>query len=297
MNGTGASTAALRAQAEAAANALPPLTLSAGPAALNFGHGAHGLRRPGSGEDFWQYRLAHQGDTAAAIDWRRSARGDLQFVRDRERQVARRATFWIGRGAGMGYAGQGTAPGGARESKLDRARLIALALSLSMIRAGERVGMLGAQAGTGAVQASRMTETLARLLPLPSEIDSPDPTSLRRGQAIILMDDFLYQDKALDAFLHAVSGIGSGGIMLQILHPDEEDFPFEGAIRFETQGGLTHQTRDANGLRDAYRTRLSLRRTALAEMAAQAGFIFGTHHLGQPVSQALIWAHGALTAR
>ena len=54
-------------------------------------------------------------------------------------------------------------------------RLIALALSLSMIRAGERVGMLGAQAGTGAVQASRMTETLARLLPLPSDLDSPDP--------------------------------------------------------------------------------------------------------------------------
>ena len=74
----------LRAGAEAASAALPALMLSAERLAASLTAGAHGQRRAGTGEDFWQYRPATQGDTARSIDWRRSARSDGQFVRDRE---------------------------------------------------------------------------------------------------------------------------------------------------------------------------------------------------------------------
>lgn len=283
----------LRARAEAASAVLPPLQLARGPVAATVAPGGHGLRRPGQGEDFWQYRPAHEADTARSIDWRRSARGDAQFVRDRERQTARSAAIWIGSGAGMGYAGQ--KPGG--ERKFDRAKLLGLSLALSLIRAGERVALLGQKPGGGAVQAERLSHDLAGLPLSRLDLDAPDAAAVRSGRIAILIDDFLFENNELISFLDAVSGLGSGGVMLQVLHPDEEDFPFGGAVRFETAGGIRHATRDAEGLRDAYRNRLEARREALARMAGQAGFVFGTHDLGRPPSEALIWLHGVLSAR
>ncbi|MBA4489453.1 DUF58 domain-containing protein [Paracoccus sp. S1E-3] len=284
--------AELRARAEAAAAALPPLVLARGPIAATVAPGGHGLRRPGHGEDFWQYRLAHEGDTASAIDWRRSARGDSRFVRDRERQTARTAAIWLGRGAGMNYAGQ---QGG--ETKLDRSRLIALSLSLSLIRAGERVALLGDNPGSGAAQAAKLSAGIAALTPLVQDADAPPAAAVRTGQVVLMIDDFLNDLSALEVFARRVAELGASGVLLQVLQPDEESFPFDGAIRFETAGGLHHDTRDAGGLRTAYLARLEERRMALGRMARQAGMVFGTHDLGRPVSEAMIWLHGVLAAR
>ncbi|MFV0410694.1 MAG: DUF58 domain-containing protein [Paracoccus sp. (in: a-proteobacteria)] len=291
--------AILRARAEAAAAALPPLLLARGSVTMTATPGGHGLRRPGVGEDFWQYRPAHAGDSARSIDWRRSARGDSEFIRDRERQTMRSAAIWVGRGAGMGYGGQRMGRGAKAEgeTKSDRARLIALALGLSLIRAGERVGMLGEPPGSGAAQAENLSLALARPDLLREDDDQPDPAAIRPGQAVVLIDDFLSNDNALNEFLKLVSSGGGEGAMLQVLHPDEEEFPFSGAVRFESAGGRIHETRDAHGLRAAYLARLEARRTALAQAARQAGFVFGTHDLAHPVSDALIWLHGVLSAR
>lgn len=294
MNNTVASRAALlRARAEEAAGALPPLILTPRPVTANAALGEHGLRRPGTGEDFWQYRPASTDDSPARIDWRRSARGDLTFVRDRERQTSRTATLWLGRGAGMGYSGQ--VPGD--ETKLDRGRLIALSLALSMLRGGERVAMLGETPGSGMIQAEKLSFTLAAAEPLPTDDDSPESSKIQSGQTYILIDDFLHENNNLNVFLGSVSDAGANGIMLQILHPDEETFPFAGAVRFETPGGLCHETRDAEGLWRSYQARLQERRSALATLALRSNFIFGTHDLSRPASGALIWLYGVLAGR
>ncbi|MEZ5724710.1 MAG: DUF58 domain-containing protein [Paracoccaceae bacterium] len=285
--------AVLRARAEAASAALPPLVLARGRVAPVVAPGGHGLRRPGTGEDFWQYRPAHEGDTAATIDWRRSARGDSQFVRDRERQTARTAAIWVGRGAGMGYRGQSEKG----ESKFERARMIGLSLALSMIRAGERVALLGEQAGAGAAQAEKICFAIGSIELLSGDGDHPDPGAARPGQVAVLIDDFLQHDARLDAFIQRMADLGTTGVLLQVLHPDEEGFPFAGALRFETAGGLRHETRDAEGLRRAYLARLDARREMLAGLASRSGLVFGTHDLGQPLSEAQIWLHGVLAAR
>lgn len=49
--------------------------------------------------------------------------------------------------------------------------------------------------------------------------------------------------------------------------------------------------------RTAYLARLEDRRRALDPMARQAGLVFGTHDLGRPISEAMIWLHGVLAAR
>ena len=72
----------LRTRAEALGQTLPPLLAEAEMLASTVMMGEHGRRRAGLGDEFWQYRPAHQGDSARMIDWRRSARSDSTFVRD-----------------------------------------------------------------------------------------------------------------------------------------------------------------------------------------------------------------------
>ena len=127
---------ALRLRAEAAAAGLPELMLAAERLAVTVDPGAHGLRRAGTGEDFWQYRPAVAGDPAGLIDWRRSARSDAAFVRERERQAPQSAALWVSGAAGMGWTGDPAWP-----TKGDRGRLLALALGLVLLRGGERVGV------------------------------------------------------------------------------------------------------------------------------------------------------------
>jgi len=80
--------AALRHRAEAHASGYPPLMAEAEHLAATVMLGEHGRRRAGMGDEFWQYRPAQPGDALRQIDWRRSARSDAHFVRQKEWQAA-----------------------------------------------------------------------------------------------------------------------------------------------------------------------------------------------------------------
>jgi len=121
----------LRAQAEGLGHALPALLAHAQHLAAQLPFGAHGRRRAGDGSEFWQYRPAMAGDAAQTIDWRRSARGDVTFVRQREWQAQNAVALWVDGGQSMRYASAAGLP-----AKGDRARLLALALAVMLLRAG-----------------------------------------------------------------------------------------------------------------------------------------------------------------
>ncbi|SMO61024.1 DUF58 domain-containing protein [Paracoccus laeviglucosivorans] len=280
----------LKAGAEAATAGLPALMLSAERLAASLTAGAHGQRRAGAGEDFWQYRPATQGDTARSIDWRRSARSDGQFVRDREAQVAQSAAIWVSAAAGMDFTG-----GPDRPAKRDRADLLALSLSLALLAGGERVGLAGQPARMGRVQADRIASGLVTRQALGSDEDAPPAEALRPGQRIVLIDDYLGDPAPVLAYLHRAAGMGVQGAMLQLLDPDEEGFPYGGAVLFRSvSGALSHDTRDAGGLRAAYLARLAERRTMLSRACMTAGWHFGTHDTAAAPSQALMWLWSVL---
>ena len=73
--------------------AMPRLVLEARRIAASVYHGVHGRRRAGPGENFWQYRRFLDGEPANRVDWRRSARDNVLFVREREWEAAH--TIWI----------------------------------------------------------------------------------------------------------------------------------------------------------------------------------------------------------
>ena len=130
----------LRAGAETEAAAFPDLLARAEHLAGAVLLGAHGRRRAGAGDDFWQYRPAQVGDSRRAIDYRRSARGDTEFVREREWQIAQSVMLWVDQGASMRFSSSDKFP-----QKIDRARLLGLAVAILLNRGGERVGLTGTE--------------------------------------------------------------------------------------------------------------------------------------------------------
>ena len=279
----------LRARAETLGQSLPALLAEAEHLAATLMLGEHGRRRAGQGDEFWQYRPAHSGDAARSIDWRRSARSDAHFVREREWQAAQSVTLWVDQARSMAFSGAKD-----RAPKLDRARLLALALAVLLLRGGERVGL----AGVTPAKPGR-----AQLLELLAGLESEDTQDygapivdgmVAHGRAVFL-SDFLGQLEPLEAALAAASDRGVKGILLQVLDPAEEDFPFDGRTIFESMtGAMRHETQNAGDLRTRYLDRLAERKDRLTALAAAMGWHYHCHHTGTPAQSALLWAYGAL---
>jgi uncharacterized protein (DUF58 family) len=280
----------LRARAEVLGAALPPLLAAAEHLATTVILGEHGRRRPGMGDAFWQYRPAGPGDGARAIDWRRSARSDAHFVREREWQAAQSVTLWVDRARSMGFSGQARRP-----AKADRARLLALAAAVLLVRGGERVGLAGGGAPPRAGRAQLLHLAERLLADASPDYGVPDLAGAAAPGRALFLSDFLGDPAAVEAAVAQAVDRGIGGAMLMVLDPAEEVFPFDGRTIFESMSGaLRHETRAAGGLRDRYLARLAERKARLAAAAARAGWHFAVHHTGQPAQPALLWLWRAL---
>ena len=119
--------------------------------------------------------------------------------------------------------------------------------------------------------------------------------ALRPGQRVVLFDDFLGDPQPVLDYLHRAAGLGIRGALLQVLDPDEQGFPWTGAVLFRSaSGALSHDTRDAGGLRDAYLARLAGRRELLGDAALNAGWRFASHDTAAAPAQALLWLWSVL---
>lgn len=279
----------LRARAEALGQSLPALLAEADHLARTVMMGEHGRRRAGQGDEFWQYRPAHAGDPARSIDWRRSARSDAHFVREREWQAAQSVTLWVDRARSMGFAGAKE-----RLPKSDRARLLALALGVLLLRGGERVGLAG-DAAPKPGRAQVVTLAAGLVAEEARDYGLPDAAGMVPHGRAVFLSDFLGPLEPLQSALTEAAERGVRGVLCQVLDPAEEDFPFSGRTIFESMGGtLSHETQSAAELRERYLARLAERKDRLAALARATGWHYACHHTGQPAQSALLWLYQAL---
>lgn len=285
--------AALRARAEGLAEALPPLLAEAEHLAQAVLLGEHGRRRAGMGDEFWQYRPAHAGDEARMIDWRRSARSDAHFVREKEWQAAQSVLLWVDDAASMGFSGSKDHP-----PKADRARVLALAVAVLLMRGGERVGLSGTALPPrrGPLQLLRLAEALEA--DGTADYGAPDTRGMPPHSRAVFLSDFLGDLAPVEAALTKAADRGVKGAIVQILDPAEEAFPYDGRTIFESMGGtLVHETLKAGDLRDRYLDRLAARKARLADLARVTGWHYSTHHTGEGAQGALLWLYRALERR
>lgn len=287
-------TAALRSRAEGLAAALPPLMAEAEHLAATVLLGAHGRRRAGMGDEFWQYRPAMPGDEARSIDWRRSARSDAHFVREKEWQAAQSVLLWVDDALSMDFASDAGLP-----SKADRAKLLSLAIAILLVRGGERVALaaLGTPPRGGEVQLMRIAQALGEDGDRP-DYGAPQMRGMLAHSRAVFVSDFMGEISAVSTQLTKAADRGVKGVLLQILDPQEEAFPFDGRTIFESMGrSLSHETLKASDLRTRYLERLAERKATLADLARATGWQYHCHHTNTAAQSALLWAYGALERR
>lgn len=280
----------LRQRAQEEASSFPALLARAEQLAGTVLLGEHGRRRAGMGDDFWQYRPLRVGDSYRQIDWRRSGRGDEQYVREREWQIAQSVQVWLDTGASMRFAG--TKDG---ETKAERARLITLAACILMLRAGERVGLTGwdLPPRSGDVQILRLAEFFSNAAA--QDYAEPEARGIIPHSRALFVSDFLGDLTAVENALTKAADRGVRGLLLMVLDPSEESFPFEGRTIFESVGGtLVHETLKAGELRERYLTRLAERKARLNDLCRLTGWQFSLHHTNASAQSALLWLWRAM---
>ncbi|MCB1386238.1 MAG: DUF58 domain-containing protein [Nitratireductor sp.] len=279
-------------RSRARAALIPDLLVEAQRVANNVFAGWHGRRRRGIGENFWQFRPYVQGENLAAIDWRRSARDDHVYVRDREWQASHTIWLWVDESPSMLYQSQQ-----AMVSKQSRALVLALAMAELLARSGERIGWLGV---SKPVIHRHAAERLAEALATAGEQAAwPDMKAIGDHAEIILFSDFLETREREATHFAAFRDLTDKhvrGHLVQIVDPAEAVFPYAGRIEFrDPETGHALNLGSAQTVRQDYERLFAAHTQLLADYCARLGWSHTLHHTDRLASQALQSLHIALS--
>jgi uncharacterized protein (DUF58 family) len=268
---------------------LPDLLVAARRIAANVLLGLHGRRHPGPGETFWQFRPYVIGESARQIDWRRSARDDHLFIREREWEASQTVWLWVDLSPSMDFHSRLS-----ETTKLDRAVILILALADMLGRGGERVGIPGlAEPRIGRDAAERTANVLAHAA---LDADWPSVDRVGRFADVVVISDFLAEVDVTRERLRALAGRGANMHLLQVLDPAEEAFPYEGRLEFrDPETGRTWLTERAGGLREEYRSRLEAHRALIRGFARQGASSFAVHHTDRPAAEGLLFLQARMS--
>jgi uncharacterized protein (DUF58 family) len=278
-------------QARSLAESMPRLILEARRIAATVIHGLHGRRRAGPGENFWQYRHFFSGEPARRVDWRRSARDDQLYVREREWEAAHTVWIWPDRSPSMTFRSPL-----AQESKLDRTVVIAFALAEVLVQAGERVGMPGLMRPTGSRNVlDKMANAIVHDV---TERTSLPPSFAPSGLAeIVLVSDLWSPMAEIRGTLAQLSVTGAHGHVIQVVDPAEETFPYSGRVEFvEPEGGGEITVGRAEAWKTDYETRIARHRAEIRAETDRLGWSFAIHRTDRAATELMLALHARMGA-
>ncbi|TWG61116.1 DUF58 domain-containing protein [Aminobacter sp. J44] len=277
------------ARARQRASLIPDLLVEAQRVTNTVISGWHGRRRRGIGENFWQFRPYVDGESMSRIDWRRSARDDHVYVRDKEWEAAHTIWLWADPSPSMLYKSRG-----ATVSKEARALVLIFALAELLSRSGERIGWPGL---TDPISSRNGAERLAaRLIHAPELPSRPELSQLRRFSDIIIASDFLDPVEETQEWLDALARHGVRAHLIEISDPAEETFPYSGRTEFrDPESGEKLTAGRAETIAEDYRRVYTARREELSSWCRKLGWSYTVNHTDRLASEALVSVHMALT--
>lgn len=260
--------------------------------------GQHASDTMGWNVEFADYREYVPGDDLRTLDWRVYGRTDRFYVRRYEEETSMRVYFVIDTSASMGFAWEG-------QSKIDTAAHIAAALGYLLVRQRDGVGLLSfgekltlhlPPAGTPA-HLRQFWQHLEGLEPGGQTRVGPALRDLaaraRRRGLVILLSDVLYD---LDELTHGLALFTHRKfdlILIQILTPAEQEFPYRGDHRFRDIEGDVSLTVTAGAVRHAYLLSFGAHQQRLRGECARMGIDYFVHRTDAVVEPTL----GAFLAR
>lgn len=269
------------------------------------GHGRHASRRVGLGLDFRDHRGYVPGDDPRQLDWRAFARRDRLVLRQTEAEDELSVVVVLDAGANMAY-------GDGARAKFVVARALAAAFAWTAIRQGDRVGLVVGHgdeidAGLARPAAGRdRLEAINRLLVRTEPRGRAPMTGLLARIAprlparslVVFVSDLLDLATAVDdadqieaELLGGLAQLRARGhdlVVLQTLHADELEFPWDGArlVRFVDPRGLRVDVEGAaSSLRSRYLDRLGAHLKALESACETHGLTLARVRTDAPLGQ------------
>jgi uncharacterized protein (DUF58 family) len=268
---------------------MPRLILEARRVAATVIHGLHGRRRAGTGENFWQFRRFVSGEPAARVDWRRSARDDHLYVREQEWEAAHTVWIWPDRSPSMVFASPLL-----RDTKLDRALVVAFALAEVLVEGGERVGVPGLMRPSASrniieKMAEAMVHDPTDRVSLPPSF-APSPQS-----EVVVLSDLWSPIAEVHRTIAQLSTNGAHGHVVQVVDPAEETFPFSGRVEFyDPEDGHSITVGRAEAWREEYQMRLEQHRADIRAETDRLGWSFIIHRTDRAATELLLALHARM---
>jgi uncharacterized protein (DUF58 family) len=217
---------------------LGTLELKARTIVEGFLSGLHRSPFKGFSVEFAEYRQYIHGDDLSTIDWKVYARSDRHYVKKFEEETNLDCHVMIDVSGSMGYGSRGI-------TKHEYAQCLAASLGYLMNRQRDAVGltafddqvvaMLPASSRAGHLRAFLLTLDRLRLgkeTNVSKPLHQLAETLTKRGMVILISDLLDDPERVVRALKH-FQFRGTDVIVFQILDPDEIEFPFERATRFE----------------------------------------------------------------
>jgi uncharacterized protein (DUF58 family) len=217
---------------------LGTLELRARTIVEGFLSGLHRSPFKGFSVEFAEYRQYMPGDDLSTMDWKVYARSDRHYVKKFEEETNLDCHVLLDVSGSMGYGSRGL-------TKFEYAQCLAASLAYLMNRQRDAVGltafdegivgMLPASARPGHLRA--MLVTLERLqLGRKTNVSKPMhqlASSLTKRGMVILISDLLDEPDRVVRGLKHFQFRGTDVVVFHVLDPDELEFPFERATKFE----------------------------------------------------------------
>ena len=276
------------------------LQLTARQVVEGFCSGLHRSPHKGYSVEFKEHRPYVQGDEIRAIDWKVFAKTDRLYIREFEEETNLRSTLVVDCSGSMSYRGSRHASRDGGLSKYQYA--VRLAASLAYLMIGQQDGVGLAMFDTKVTEflpprsrPSHLQAIFAALLRRPpggetelSVVLGGLAAQLRRRGLVILISDCFGDVPSL---LHSLSHFRHARhevLLIQVLDPDEVDFPFSGRLRFRDLERIDgFEDVDAAALRLAYREKFAEFSRELADGCGRAKIDLLTLQTDKPFDTAL----------
>lgn len=232
--------------------------------------GLHQSPFKGFSVEFAEHRQYGPGDEIRHIDWRAYGKTDRYFVKEYEEETNLKAYLVVDSSGSMRFAGK-------TMSKFEYARRISASLAYLMINQRDAVGLITFDtalrtmipARTAPGHFSVICQALERTnvggeVALSPILHTLAERITRRGIVVIASDGFDKLDNLLSALRH-LRHRKHEVLFLQIVAPEEEDFPFRKPIRMRSLERSDQIVRvDPAALRSSYLAAFRAHNAALA---------------------------------
>ena len=237
-----------------------------------FYSGLHRSPHKGASVEFKEHRSYSPGDDIRSIDWKLYGKTDRFYIREYEEETSLRCTLLLDASGSMGYRGS-------RATSDKRTFAVAAAAALAHLllsRQNDSVGLVTFDTTVRRYIPPRSQPRHLRVML--EELAGTEPggeTDLaavfheiaarlgRRGLLIVLSDLFADVEPLLKSLAHFRHG-GHEVLLLQVLDPDELDFPFDQWTQFVDRERSDHRLMlDPAQVRASYLERLAAFQTKL----------------------------------